>query len=396
MVLSTVSLFVGVADMTPQQLFSGDAKALELFFTSRIPRLFAILLAGAGLSIAGLVMQQISQNRFAAPSTTGTIECAMLGYVMSVVFFGDGDHLWLVFAFLFIGIGLNADNYQYFLSRRVPKVLAIVLAGVAIAQSSMVFQTITHNRILTPSIMGFDALYVLTQVLIVLLFGGLSTLVLNIYVNFTIAACIMVAFSLLLFGFYFSKGSRNLITLLLVGLIFGQLFSNVASFFSLLMDPNTFAFVQSKLYASFNNVKVNLVYFSAPMLILACWLLFRMHRTLDVFWLDQDNAKSLGVDVPKVTRNVFILSAVLIAISTALVGPIMFFGLLVTNLSREMFHSYQHKTLLIGCSLLAISSLLSGQWIIENVFNFETTLSVVINFLGGIYFLYLLLKNKVV
>ncbi|MCV5942392.1 iron chelate uptake ABC transporter family permease subunit, partial [Escherichia coli] len=82
----------------------------------------------------------------------------------------------------------------------------------------------------------------------------------------------------------FSKGSRNLITLLLVGLIFGQLFSNVASFFSLLMDPNTFAFVQSKLYASFNNVKVNLVYFSAPMLILACWLLFRMHRTLDVFW----------------------------------------------------------------------------------------------------------------
>ncbi|EFO51940.1 iron ABC transporter permease [Vibrio parahaemolyticus] len=138
------------------------------------------------------------------------------------------------------------------------------------------------------------------------------------------------------------------------------------------------------------------MYFSAPMLILACWLLFRMHRTLDVFWLDQDNAKSLGVDVPKVTRNVFILSAVLIAISTALVGPIMFFGLLVTNLSREMFHSYQHKTLLIGCSLLAISSLLSGQWIIENVFNFETTLSVVINFLGGIYFLYLLLKNKVV
>ncbi len=102
-VLSTVSLFVGVADMTPQQLFSGDAKALELFFTSRIPRLFAILLAGAGLSIAGLVMQQISQNRFAAPSTTGTIECAMLGYVMSVVFFGDGDHLWLVFGISVLG-----------------------------------------------------------------------------------------------------------------------------------------------------------------------------------------------------------------------------------------------------------------------------------------------------
>lgn len=102
-VLSIASLFVGVANMTPQQLFSGDAKAIELFFTSRIPRLFAILLAGAGLSIAGLVMQQISQNRFAAPSTTGTIECAMLGYVMSVVFFGNGEHLWLVFAVSILG-----------------------------------------------------------------------------------------------------------------------------------------------------------------------------------------------------------------------------------------------------------------------------------------------------
>ncbi|WP_330471579.1 iron chelate uptake ABC transporter permease subunit VctD [Vibrio harveyi] len=102
-VLSVASLFVGVANMTPQQLFSGDAKAIELFFTSRIPRLFAILLAGAGLSIAGLVMQQISQNRFAAPSTTGTIECAMLGYVMSVVFFGNGEQLWLVFAVSILG-----------------------------------------------------------------------------------------------------------------------------------------------------------------------------------------------------------------------------------------------------------------------------------------------------
>ena len=101
--LSVESLFVGVGNMTPQQLFSGDAKALELFFTSRIPRLFAILLAGAGLSIAGLVMQQISQNRFAAPSTTGTIECAMLGYVMSVVFFGSGEQLWLAFGASILG-----------------------------------------------------------------------------------------------------------------------------------------------------------------------------------------------------------------------------------------------------------------------------------------------------
>ncbi|KOE82204.1 iron chelate uptake ABC transporter permease subunit VctG [Vibrio aestuarianus] len=302
----------------------------------------------------------------------------------------------LIFAGLFIGIGLNLDNYQYFLSRRVPKVLAIVLAGIAIAQSSLAFQTITHNRILTPSIMGFDSLYMFVQVMVVVLFGGLSSYALNPYVNFSLSVAVMLAFSSLLFAFYFRRQQSNLMALLLLGVILGQLFSNISSFFIMLMDPNDFSSVQANMFASFNNVKVELVYWVTPLLLLVCFGLFQMHRLLDVFWLDNDNAVSLGVDVRLVTRNVLMLSAILIAISTALVGPVMFFGLLVTNLTREWFRSYQHKTLLIGCSAISVCALLSGQWLVEKVFQFETTLSVVINFIGGIYFLSLLLRNKVV
>ncbi|MDF9399348.1 iron chelate uptake ABC transporter permease subunit VctG [Vibrio sp. 1180_3] len=302
----------------------------------------------------------------------------------------------LIFAGLFIGIGLNLDNYQYFLSRRVPKVLAIVLAGIAIAQSSLAFQTITHNRILTPSIMGFDSLYMFVQVMVVVLFGGLSSYALNPYVNFSLSVAVMLAFSSLLFAFYFRRQQSNLMALLLLGVILGQLFSNISSFFIMLMDPNDFSSVQANMFASFNNVKVELVYWVTPLLLLVCFGLFQMHRLLDVFWLDNDNAISLGVDVRLVTRKVLMLSAVLIAISTALVGPVMFFGLLVTNLTREWFRSYQHRTLLIGCSAMSVCALLSGQWVVEKVFQFETTLSVVINFIGGIYFLSLLLRNKVV
>ncbi len=302
----------------------------------------------------------------------------------------------LLFAALFICIGLNADNYQYFLSRRVPKVLAMVVAGVAIAQSSLIFQTITNNRILTPSIMGFDSLYMLTQVLVVILLGGLSSWVLNDYLNFALATTVMVGFSILLFGFYFRSSATQIVTLLLLGLIFDQLFRKVASFFVMVMDPNDFATLQSTMFASFNNAKVELVYLCTPILLLVSVLMFRMNRVLDVFWLDRDNAISLGVDVKKETFKALALSAILISIATALVGPIMFFGLLVTNLAREMFSSYQHKVLLIGCSMLSIVALLSGQWVIENLFQFETTLSVVINFIGGGYFLYMLIRNKVV
>ncbi|MDC0612415.1 iron chelate uptake ABC transporter permease subunit VctG [Vibrio sp.] len=297
---------------------------------------------------------------------------------------------------LFIGVGLTADNYEYFLSRRVPKVLAIIIAGIALAQSSLAFQTITHNRILTPSVMGFDFLYQFIQIFIVMVFGGLSSFVVNVYWNFTLSSVVMLGFSFLLFTFYFRKGKGNLITLLLLGVVIGQVFNNMANFMVMLMDPNDFASAQANLFASFNNANVSLVYTVTPLLLLVSFVLYRMHRTLDVFWLDHDNATSLGVDVAKVTRNTLLLSAILISISTALVGPILFFGILVTNLTREWFRTYRHSVLLTGCSAMAVCALLSGQWVIEKFLNFETTLSVVINFIGGIYFLTLLVRNKVV
>lgn len=297
---------------------------------------------------------------------------------------------------MFISIGLTSDNYQYFLSRRIPKVLAMVAAGIAIGQSALVFQTITHNRILTPSIMGFDSLYMFTQVLVVVIFGGMSSIALNAYINFSLSVLVMMGFSLLLFTFYFKGKSHNLMVLLLLGVILGQLFSSISSFFTMLMDPNDFASVQANMFASFNNIKVELVYYCLPLLAVISITLYRLNRVLDVFWLDKDNATSLGVDVKRVTMQVLVLSAALIAISTALIGPIMFFGLLVTNLARELFSSYQHKILICGVSLLSIALLLGGQWIVENLFDFSTTISVVINFVGGIYFLTMLLRNKIV
>lgn len=103
LILSVLSLFVGIGQLNVAQLLAGDPQSWDLLFTSRIPRLAAVLLAGAGLSIAGLIMQQISQNRFASPSTSGTIECAMLGYVLSLVLFGNGNQLWLIFSVSMLG-----------------------------------------------------------------------------------------------------------------------------------------------------------------------------------------------------------------------------------------------------------------------------------------------------
>jgi iron complex transport system permease protein len=85
---------------------------------------------------------------------------------------------------------------------------------------------------------------------------------------------------------------------------------------------------------------------------------------------------------------------VLIATSTALVGPITFFGLIVANLSYQYLITYRHSILIAGASLLSIVALVGGQFFVEHIFELRTTLSVIINFVGGIYFIYLLLRES--
>lgn len=97
--LALTSLLVGVADLSVSQLLSFQSEANTILLDSRLPRLLAICLAGSGLSIAGLIMQQIVQNRFAAPSTTGTIDCAVMGYVLSLILFSNASN-WVHLAFI--------------------------------------------------------------------------------------------------------------------------------------------------------------------------------------------------------------------------------------------------------------------------------------------------------
>lgn len=295
----------------------------------------------------------------------------------------------------FIGQGLTADNYQFFLKLRLPKVLAIVLAGIAISASSLAFQTVTNNRILTPSILGFDSLYLLVQVLIVVLLGTASYIVTDAKSNFLISTAVMVAFSLALFHFYFKKSRTNIFTLLLIGVVCSSLFTSMAGFLTMLVDPNEFAVIQSSMFASFNNINAELVYWSIVPLGMCFIYLFATASKFDVLWLGQDNAKSLGINTKKLTQQTMIVITIMVAIATALVGPVLFFGLITVSLTREIFNRFQHSFLFLSSSLIAILLLVTGQWFVEKVLTFQTTISVIINLVGGGYFLLLLLRNKI-
>lgn len=92
-VLSFVSLFVGASRITPMDLLDWSSEETEIFLISRVPRLVAILLAGAGMSIAGLIMQQLSRNKFVSPTTAGTLDATKLGILVSMLLFTNATLL---------------------------------------------------------------------------------------------------------------------------------------------------------------------------------------------------------------------------------------------------------------------------------------------------------------
>ena len=285
-------------------------------------------------------------------------------------------------------------GFDYAFPKRMIRVAAMVVTGCAIAFSTVVFQTITQNRILTPSVMGLDSMYEVVQTLIFFFAGSMSVWVLNKYLNFGAAILAMVLFALILYRFLFKADKHPIYLLLLIGMIIGTLLGSLVTFLQVLIDPVEYLSLQNLLFASFSNIKPDLLYIAIAILLLAFIIGYRMLADLDVMSLGRENAINLGVDYDRMVMNTLILSSVLIATSTALVGPITFFGLIVANLSYQFFATYKHSILILGASLISIVALVGGQFFVEHVFELRTTLSVIINFVGGIYFIYLLLKES--
>ncbi|WP_040225339.1 ABC transporter permease [Bhargavaea cecembensis] len=106
LVLSFLSLFVGASSITPADLLNPGSEEMEIFLISRLPRLIAILLAGAGMSITGLIMQQLSRNKFVSPTTAGTLDATRLGILVSMLLFANAttlEKMAIAFAFALAG-----------------------------------------------------------------------------------------------------------------------------------------------------------------------------------------------------------------------------------------------------------------------------------------------------
>lgn len=287
-----------------------------------------------------------------------------------------------------------SGNIQYILRLRTVKVLAIILTGASISYATVIFQTLTNNRILTPSIIGMDAVYQLFQTVLVFFWGTTTLQFAQKQVNFVLTVIMMVGFALVLYILLFQREGTNLHFLLLVGIVMGTLFSSLTTFLQVLIDPNEYSVLQGSMFASFTRVNTDVLMLAGGLTLPTMLYGLRHLRLLDAIALGRDHAVNLGVEYGSVVKRLMVVVAILMAVSTALVGPITFLGLLVANISYHLVDTYRRAPI-IWCAVgVGTFSLVGAQFVVERYLSYSVPISVVINFAGGIYFLYLVLKER--
>lgn len=305
---------------------------------------------------------------------------------------------------LWLFAGLPDTRVGFVLHLRAVRLAGMVVVAAAIGMATVLFQTVAQNRVLTPSIMGFDSLFVLVQSLLVATLGTSGFADIGSPARFALGVASMMALAALLFlpllrgGL--SGGRSDLGRMILTGIILGVLFRSLAGFLARVMDPNAFAVVQGVSVASFARIDPVILPWAAAIVALASAAALAMARPLDVLALGRPVAVSLGLRVGALTTGALMAVAVLVSAATALagpvgVGPVAFFGLIVAGLTHALCPTPRHRQLLPAAGLIAALIVVAGQMLFERVLAQAGTLVVVIDFSGGLFFLFLLLRGRI-
>lgn len=293
---------------------------------------------------------------------------------------------------------VGSRAWSYSLDRLSRHAVAIVLVSVAVGVSTVIFQTVTGNRILTPALMGFDSLYLLIQTMLVFfmiprdaaVIGGLTSGGLSGFLGQT---AIMVVASTSLYLWLLGGRRTDIHLLLLVGVVFGVFFRSASSFFQRLLDPAAYLQIQDAMFASFRGVQLDVLVACGVIVVGGLVAVAILGRRLDVMLLGRDPAVALGVNHRRVTIVVLVVVSFLVSASTALIGPVLFFGLIVANAAYALLGTTLHRFTLPVASLLGVIALAGGEMVL-GALGVESALSIVIEFAGGLLFLFLLLTNR--
>ena len=292
-------------------------------------------------------------------------------------------------------VPVNSPSFLPIVKRRFVAVLAMLIAATCHSLATVAFQSVTNNRIITPSLLGFESLYSTIQTGIIFFLGTQALIGFKGIVPFFIQVLAMVGLSLLLYGWLLTGKYGNMQLLLLIGIVIGTGLGTLSSFMRRMLLPSEFDVLQARLFGSVNNADPAYFPIVIPMVFLVGLLLVLYSRKLNVLSLGNDVAKTFGLNPQASMIYVLILVAVLMSISTALVGPLTFFGFLVATLAYQAAPTYDHRYLLPMSLAIGFLILTSAYFFMYHVFNAQGVVSVIIELFGGLIFLIVIVRKRI-
>jgi len=284
-------------------------------------------------------------------------------------------------------------RWEYALGLRTRTVLGMAIAAAAVGVATVLFQTVTANRILTPGIMGFDAVFLMMQAVTAFAIGPALLVAAPPLASWLVELVLMTGVVVALYSWLFLRRRLDLHVIVLAGLVLGVLLRSVTGFLQRLLDPDTFAIVQNLTFASFTSIDRELLLPTGVLVAAAIASLWPIRRVLDVLALGEATAVSLGVEHRRTVMHVILAVAVMVAASTALVGPVAFFGLIVANAAYAVV-GHRHLRSIPAAIAIGVVALVGGQLVLDRVLGFSTELPVVIEFVGGVLFILLVLTGR--
>ena len=276
---------------------------------------------------------------------------------------------------------------------RATSVAVILVVAWCQALATVAFQTITNNRIITPSIMGFESLYRLLQTSIVFFFGITGLTSMDSTGQYLMQVGLIVALAALLYGWMLRNERANIHQTLLLGIVIGTGLGALSTYMQNLLNPSAFDILSARLIGNISNADVSQLRVAIPLALVAGGLLLAMSRTLDVLGLGRDTAIGLGVDHRRNSLVILMLTAVLMAVSTSLVGPMSFLGFLVAMTAYQLSDTHEHRFVLPMAWLVGVVILGGAYFTLRHIFYATGSVGIIIEAVGGTFFLIHLLRK---
>lgn len=287
----------------------------------------------------------------------------------------------------------GTEGFWLIARRRVDSIIAMVIVACCQAVATVAFQSIANNRILTPSIMGFEALYVAISTAAVYFFGATGLLQAESLAAFVIQLILMISLSLVLYAWLLTGQRANMHSMLLVGIVIGGGLGSLSTFMQRMLTPSEFDVLTARLFGSINNADPTFYPVAIPLAIVGIAVIYAHSRVLNAMSLGRDVATSLGVNYQRSSITVLVFVAILMAVSTAMVGPMTFLGFLVATITYQLADTYDHRYLLPLVALMGYLTLAGAYFVLNHIFYAQGVVSIIIELVGGSIFLYVVLKK---